>query len=921
MIKTAATFALILLLSERLAAQDTQRISGNYQDHTFEQVVADLESRYSLRFYYDIVLSDSLKIRADVYDMPVQEALDAIFGNTHLFVHWQPPNSVILSRMEIRQQLPARFFERSGRRLDEYDVAVFDYAFQDAQSQSDPDNIENRLFEIGPPSRQVAGGNAVLSGYIKNAKTGEALIGAVVYIQEPWIGAATNALGYFSLKAPRGRHELSIKSIGMRETRRQIMLFGDGAINIEVEEDIIPLKEVIVQAERDVNISGNQMGMNRLDIRTMRQMPAALGEVDVMKIALTLPGVQTVGEGASGFNVRGGTADQNLIQINEAPIFNTSHLFGFFSVFNPDVIKSVELYKSGIPANFGGRISSVFDVAMRDGNRKKFVGSGGISPVTARLTAEGPIVADKGSYLIGLRSTYSDWLLKFAEDPNIKNSNAGFFDINARIAQDIDEKNSISLTSYYSRDRFRFNADTLYRYNNFANSLQWSRIFNNRFYGIFSLVQSHYAYDIGSEANPSEAFNLKFGIDQITAKADFNYYAENGHRLEFGIGSNYYLLNPGNLSPLGNNSLLNSDVMEKEQGLETAIYAGDQIEIGKRWSIYAGLRYSIYHYLGPKTVTQYAEGVPRLPVSATGSVDYPAGRVIKTYHGPEYRFSARYAFNPQSSLKFSYNRTRQYLHMLSNTTAISPTDIWKLSDPYLPAQVGDQVSLGLYRNYRQNTIETSVEVYYKKMSGMIDFKGGAELLLNPQIETEVVNTLGKAYGFELLIKKPDGRLNGWISYTYARTFLKSTSEFSIEQVNNGDFYPANWDKPHDFTVISNYRFSRRINFSSNFTYSTGRPITYPVGRYLLNGSELLHYSERNQYRIPDYYRLDLALNLEGNHKIRKLAHSSWTLAVYNVTGRENVYSIFFVSQEGSIQGYKLSVFATAIPTITYNFRF
>lgn len=921
MINPTAIATICIFIAVQVTAQDSQRINGNYQDHSFEQVIADLESRYSLRFYYDSALYDSLKISANASDMPVQEALEAIFGNTYLYTHWIPPNTVILSRMEIRQQLPARFFERSGRRLEEYDVAVFDYAVQNGQSQSDPVAIENRLLEIGPRTRQMAPGNAVLSGYIKNAKTGEALIGAVVYIKEPWKGTATNALGYFSISLPRGRHELAVKSIGMRETNRQIMLYGDGTINIEVEEDIIPLKEVIVEAERDVNVSGHQMGMNKLDIRTMRQMPAALGEVDIMKIALTLPGVQTVGEGASGFNVRGGTADQNLIQINEAPIFNTAHLFGFFSVFNPDVIKSVELYKSGIPANFGGRISSVFDVAMRDGNRKKFVGSGGISPVTARLTAEGPIVADKGSYLIGLRSTYSDWLLRFAEDPNIKNSNAGFFDINVRIAQDIDEKNSVSLTSYYSRDRFRFNADTLYQYGNFANSLQWSRIFNNRLYGIFSLVQSHYAYNISSEANPSEAFDLEFGIDQITGKADFSYYTESGHRFEFGIGSNYYLLNPGILSPLGNNSLLNPDVMEREQGLETAIYAGDQIELGKRWSVYAGLRYSIYHYLGPKTMTQYAEGLPRLPDTATGSVDYSSGQIIKTYHGPEYRFSGRYAINPQSSLKFSYNRTRQYLHMLSNTAAISPTDIWKLSDPYLPAQVGDQVSLGLYRNYRQNTIETSVEVYYKKMRDMIDFKGGAELLLNPHIETEVVNTMGKAYGIEVLIKKPDGRLNGWISYTYARTFLRSTSAFSTEQVNEGNFYPANWDKPHDFTTVSNYRFSRRINFTANFTYSTGRPITYPVGRYLFNGSELLHYSERNQYRIPDYYRLDIALNLEGNHKIRKLAHSSWTLAVYNVTGRDNVYSIFFVSQEGGIQGYKLSVFATAIPTITYNFRF
>lgn len=919
--KRLSIVAGLLLVFLQSQAQDPM-ISGDFQGTPFPEVVSAFEKKVQVRFYYDTASCDSLKIHASFDNMPIAQALQLLFANTGHYGLWLPPSTVIVTKLEeVQTALREDFFVRGTAEGVESNLATTEIPTSGMNGLFQSDSQDNQLYEIGPRSRQVTGGQAVLSGTIKNAKTGESLIGAVVFVENPWIGTATNAFGFYSLNLPRGRHELHVQSIGMRDTRRQIMMYGDGSLSLEIEEDVIPLKEVIVEAERDVNVSGVQMGVNKLDVRTMRQMPAALGEVDVMKIALTLPGVQSVGEGASGFNVRGGTTDQNLVQLNSAPIFNTSHLFGFFSVFNPDVIKEVELYKSGIPARFGGRISSVFDVQMRDGNRKEFVGSGGISPVTARLTAEGPTVRDKGSYLVGLRGTYSDWLLGFVEDANVKNSNAGFYDVNARISQDIDEKNTLSITSYYSQDRFRFNADTLYRYNNLVNSLQWNRIFSHQLFGTFALVQSRYTYNISSDANPADAFNLKFGIDQLTALADFNLYSGDGHKLEFGASSNFYHLSPGDLKPEGNQSLVLPDLMQKERGIETALYAGDHIDLGQRWSLYAGLRYSFYQYLGPKTVVQYADGLPKLPSTATGNVDYPTGKIIRHYHGPEYRFSARYSISVQSSLKFSYNRTRQYLHMLSNTTAISPTDTWKLSDSYIEPQVGDQVSLGLYRNFRQNTIETSVEVYYKHMRDMIDFKGGAELLLNPQIETDVVNSIGTAYGVEVLLKKKTGRLNGWISYTYARTFLQSTSTFQLEQVNSGNAYPANWDKPHDFTLISNYRFSRRLNFSANFTYSTGRPITFPIARYNFNGSELLHYSERNQYRIPDYMRLDLALNLEGNHKIRKLAHSSWTLAVYNATGRDNVYSIFFVSEDGVVNGYKLSVFAQAIPTLTYNFRF
>jgi hypothetical protein len=699
------------------------------------------------------------------------------------------------------------------------------------------------------------------------------------------------------------------------------VLYNEGKLDIEMLEDIIPLKEVIIEAEKDINISGMQMGLDKLDAQSMKKVPPILGEVDVLKIALTLPGVQTVGEGANGINVRGGTADQNLMLLDETPIFNPTHLFGFFSSFNPDIIKSVELHKGGIPAEYGGRISSVFEVQTKEGNNKKFVGSGGISPVTARLAFEGPIIKDKLSYLVGGRSTYSNWILEQLPNTNIQNSKASFYDLFGKISYDINDKNSIYAQGYLSNDEFRFNADTSYQYANENASLQWKHVFNNKLYGVVSGLYSGYSYNVASDKNEVNAFDMDYSIKNYGGKLDFSYFPNSKHKIDFGISSLYYGLSPGTLSPQGSASLINPIVLENEQGLESAVYIGDKYDISQRLSLYFGLRYSLYNYLGPKTVSEYAEDGPVEDGTKTGETTYGENEVIQSYHGPEPRFSARYALNEENALKLSFNRMRQYIHMLSNTTSISPTDIWKLSDTQVLPQLGDQISLGYYRNFKNNTIEGSVEGYYKNINNLLDFKSGAQLILNEQIETDIVSGLGKSYGVEVLLKKKTGKLNGWISYTYSRAMIKVDSEYLSETINQGEFYPASYDKPHSLNVLSNWKFSRRLSLSGNLSYSTGRPITYPIAKYYYIGTERLHYSERNQYRIPDYFRLDLSLNVEGNHKVKKLNHSSWTFAVYNITGRDNAYSIYFVSEDGKVKGYQLSIFANAIPTITYNFRF
>ncbi|HLY70938.1 MAG TPA: TonB-dependent receptor, partial [Puia sp.] len=745
--------------------------------------------------------------------------------------------------------------------------------------------------------------------------------GAAVYVDGTHIGVVTDQFGYYALTLPRGRHTIKISSVGMRDTKRQVIVYSDGKLNIEMQDFVQSLKAVIVGAEKTSNIKGLQMGVERLNIKMIKQVPVVFGEADVLRTVLTLPGVTSVGEASTGFNVRGGSADQNLILFSDATIYNPSHLFGFFSAFNPDVVKDVELYKSSIPEKYGGRLSSVLDVTTRDGNKKKFSGVGGVGPLTSRLTLEGPIVNDKTSFILGGRTTYSDWILKNIPNQEYHNSRASFYDVNLNITHEFNAKNSIYIMGYISHDQFRLNSDTTYKYDNKNANIKWKHIFNNKFYSVFLAGHDQYQYSVSSSLNPVNAYNLAFAINQTNFRADFNYAPNSNHSIDFGISSLYYKLQPGQFTPVGTKSLVAPDMVQREQALESALYLGDKYEISPSFSIQGGIRFSLYNYLGPHDVYNYTPGLPKSTGTIQDTTSYRQNALIKTYGGPEYRFSARYVLTENASLKASYNTLRQYIHLLTNTTTISPTDIWKLSDPNIKPQTGDQYSLGYYQNLKSNTIETSVEVYYKNIDHYLDYKSGAVLVMNHHIETDVFNTKGKSYGVELMIKKLTGKLNGWVSYTYSRTMLKQDDPLAGQTINNGDYYPADFDKPHNVNFIGNYRFSHRFSISLDAVYSTGRPITLPVAVYYLAGSERVFYSERNQYRVPDYFRTDLSLNIEGNHKVKKFKHSSWTLGVYNLTGRKNPYSIYFVEQNGVVQGYKLSIFGTAIPFITYNFRF
>jgi hypothetical protein len=915
------TVLFVSFISSVFAQNDEILISSDFSSKSFQQVVQELEQKTPYKFFFNSSQLDSLPVTLIVKEKNVSAILDELFYNTDFHYAISASKHVYITKgREIQTSLPDDFFNQGTKNDGAYNKALLDYLDNEKKEKSKL-LAESKLYEIGAKTSVIGTGSSIIVGHIRAAESGEPLIGASIYIEKPLIGTATDQFGYFNLTIPKGRHELIIKSIGMKTSKRQIMLYGDGKLDIELQEDVTSLKEVIVESEKDKNISGMQMGLDKLDIKTMKKIPVALGEVDVMKVMLTLPGVQTVGEGASGLNVRGGATNQNLILFNDAVIYNPSHLFGFFSAFNPDIVKSVELYKSGIPAEYGGRLSSVMDVNSHEGNKKKFKGAGGIGPITGRLTLEGPILTDKTSFLVGARSTYSDWLLKQIPSDALKNSKAAFSDINASISHEINEKNNVYATGYYSKDRFKLNSDTIYNYINKSATLKWKHVIGNKLYGVLTGSYSGYDYSVESSKNPFTAYTMSYSIDQTNIKADFSYFPIPRHSINFGIGSIKYSLSPGKFLPEGGESAVVPDILNKEQGLESAFYIGDHFEVSPILSLYFGLRYSMFNCIGPGNVSVYAPGLPKTSDNVIDVVSYKSGKNIATYHGPEYRFSAKYLLSDNSSLKFSYNRTRQYIQMLSNTTAISPTDVWKISDANIKPQIGDQISLGLYKNLRSNTIETSVEGYYKVMQNTLDYKGGAVLIMNHNIETDIVNARGKAYGVEFMIKRLAGKLNGWISYTYSRSFLKTKSSFASETINNGRYYPSNYDKPHSLNIIGNYRFSHRFSSSLNVTYSTGRPITKPIAKYNIDGTERVLYGPRNDDRIPDYFRMDFSLNIEGNHKIKKLAHSSWTIGVYNLTGRRNAYSVFFETKDGVIKGYKLSIFGSPIPTITYNFRF
>jgi hypothetical protein len=888
--------------------QEQPRITGFFSGISLERFFSQVEEKTVFRFFFkkEDVKGVIVKLQAD--DSKLSEVLNAVFEGTDLHYAIGANNAVFISKgKKLQLMLSDDFFSNVQNTNSEGSAQVGD-AF-----------VRNNRFVIGQSTPNQK--KAVLSGTISSFETKEIITGALVFEKVDFVKTISDKNGKYTIELPLGRHTIYIQNLGGYIEQRLIDLRGDGELDMAIGESIYSLSEVVVNSGVVNQVSRPEMGVQTLTVSEMKKLPAILGEVDVLKGILVLPGVNSAGEASVGFNVRGGASDQNLVLFENSTLFNPSHLFGFFSAINADMIESVELMKAGIPASYGGRLSSVLQMKPKFGRTDKIGGSGGIGLLTSRLSLEGPI-GEKTTFIAGGRTTYSDWVLDYLEDKaDFNASRASFFDLNLNVRHTFSDKDKLEFTGYYSQDQFRFDPDTVYSYQNQNLALKWTHYFNDQLEGSFAIGKDAYAFQIVGEDNPLNSYELGFGLTQDFLKAEFRQEKGFDHVIKYGIHLNRITLDPGLITPYGAESIVIRDEVEQERALETSIFISDEFEINDNWFVSGGLRYSLYNYFGPQTSFVYPAGEPTTNENVIGEKTSKNGEVIKTYHGPEFRFSGRYSLDNQSSIKAGVNSMRQNMHLLSNSSVISPTDTWKLSDEFIAPQTGIQYSLGYFRNLKQNQFEFSTEVYYRTMRNLLDYRSGATIVLNDDVEQDVLNTNGKSYGIEFFLKKNAGKLNGSVSYTYARSLYQTSSFEKKEKINEGSEYSSNFDQPHHAVLVMNYEMSKRFNATLSGNYSTGRPITLPVSKFVYAGSERVYYSGRNAQRVPDYFRVDFSINLEGNHKVNKLAHSSWSMGIYNVLGRSNPYSIYYTPESGVLKGYQLSIFAKPIPFITYNFKF
>jgi hypothetical protein len=749
-----------------------------------------------------------------------------------------------------------------------------------------------------------------INGTIKDAATGETLIGATVKLQaQQQTGATTNAYGFFSLTATEGDYTLSVSYVGYGTVDQLIKLNKDSQVNVLLASNNT-LQEIAINGNtrKSENVESPQMGLTRLDLSQVNNVPVIFGEKDVLKTIQLLPGVKSTGDGNTGFYVRGGGSDQNLILLDEAVVYNASHLFGFFSTFNSDAIKDVNLYKGGMPAQYGGRLSSVLDIKMLDGNDKNFTVQGGIGLIASRIKVEGPLVKDRGSFMISARRTYADVFLKLSTDSTTRNASLYFYDLNAKLHYRFDDKNTIYLSGYFGKDVLGIKDNFETNWGNQTATLRLNHIFNNKLFLNTSLIYSDYNFIVQSYSSNND-FKVTSKIRDFNLKEDFEYFFSTNNTLHFGVNVTHHNIAPGDINS-SDKSTVNPQTIQNRNGIESAVYISDEWHASDKLNFLYGVRLSSFALLGPGTFNTYS---PTDVLLSTAK--YSSGAIVKSYLNPEPRFSVSYKLNDQNSIKASYNRNTQNIHLISNSTASSPTDLYVMSSNNIKPGISDQVALGFFKNMTGNQYEFSTEVYYKALQNQIDYKNGAQLIANQDVESQLVYGRGRAYGWEVFFKKRYGKLNGWIGYTLSKT------ENQFDGINNGNYFAATYDRTHDISVVGIYKISNRWTLSSTFVYGTGNAVTYPHGKYNVGGLTTLYYSDRNADRLPPYSRLDLGATLEG--KPHKRFHSSWTFGLYNAYDRKNPYTITFQDNPDDrtrTQAVKTSLFGR-IPSVTYNFTY
>ena len=771
---------------------------------------------------------------------------------------------------------------------------------------------------IGHKDGRLERGKATILGRILDEETGEPVSFATVFIQETKAGAVSNNNGFFTLLLKPGKYTAVFNVLGFKPQKLLINVLSSGKFTVNLVKKVIKIKEFVVHGDRQMRMQEKDPGIEKISIRSIKELPQLMGESDIIKVSETLPGIVS-SEGNSGINVRGGGSDQNAFYIDQVPIYNTSHLFGFFSAFNSDIIKDFSIYKGYIPVQYGGRLSSVFNIITRQGNRKHFTAHGGISPITANLVVEGPIKKDTLSFLLSGRSTYSDWILKKIKDPVIKNSTASFQDFSGSLNYDI-QKTQISLFVYHSKDHFKLYNTSDYNYSNNGASLVLNHNYSNTLRSEYSVIYSSYSFNTINQQELSSAYSHNYKLNHYEVKNTFTQVLSNKNTLVYGVDFTLYMLNRGIVSPYGMLSKRKEVNLGNEKGLSSAAFISDSYDITPRLNITGGLRINLFMPLGPKNVITYSPGLPLDTRYVNGEIHFNNNQPIKKYFEPDLRIAVNYKTDENGSVKLALNQMHQNLFMLKNTISVAPNSQWIIAGYHIKPSYSRQISAGVFRSLAKSGIEASVELYYKEEYNYPAFKDGASFLASPNIETAVLSGKVKAYGVEVLIKRSNRKLEGWLSYTYSRSLMTVNGGKPWNSINYGLEFPTSYDIPNMANLVLNYHLNRRVTFSTIMTYRSGRPITYPVSVYYVNGYPYLEYSKRNAYRIPDYFRTDISLAIEGNLKRKKFLHSSFLFSVYNITGRQNPYSVFFKTNSGRIESYQYSVIGVPVFTVSWIFK-